>query len=437
MGRGIRAISLSVLLMVLGACGYAHKNYDQADGPLVHPYDFVIQVDDYGAFWDPEIPAQALEAIAHSARTTNTIVIVLVHGWHHSAAPDDEFAMGFADALQAIRDTLQTNVGGKPNPYWQARQILTGHGEVNIFGIYIGWRGSSLPATLNYLTYWDRKHAAEQVGNEDLREFLLRLNLLYRTSYRHRTPSSPYVGLASIGHSLGAQVLFKAIASTLEDELIAATQVRPHPAAPRHSLAEPVEGFGDIVILVNPAFEAFQFERMRHLSGQLSYDRRQPPVLLVLSADTDVSRQVFFPARRWIDRIFNAPLREEHADLWAYALGEFEPQRTHTITLLPEQPASASTVSVSDAPDRLCDFVNFDLTNRPTISRVRLEPIAGQHHPFSPFLVAYGGKELIHGHSGVFAQELRNFINDYVAMARGKRLLLANPALQHCPEPAP
>jgi hypothetical protein len=51
--------------------------------------------------------------------------------------------------------------------------------------------------------------------------------------------------------------------------------------------------------------------------------------------------------------------------------------------------------------------------------------------------VAYGGKELIHGHSGVFAQELRNFINDYVAMARGKRLLLANPALQHCPEPAP
>ena len=436
MSRGGRAISLSVL-MVLGACGYAHRNFDQTGGLLGHPHDFVIQVDDYGSFWDPEIPAQALAAIAHSARTTNTIVIVVVHGWHHSAAPDDEFAMDFAKALQTIRNTLRSKVDGKPNPYWRARQIVTGHGEVNIFGIYVGWRGSSLPATLNYLTYWDRKAAAEQVGDGDLREFLLRLHLLYRTSYRHRTPSTPYVGLASIGHSLGAQVLFKAIASTLEDELIEATQFNPHPTAPKQRLAKPLEGFGDIVILVNPAFEAFQFERIRHLSAQVAYDRRQPPVLLVLSADTDVSRQVFFPARLWIDRIFNAPLRDEQADLWAYALGEYQPQRTHTITFLPEPATSALQFYVSDAPDRLCDVVNFDLTNRPTISRVRLEPIAGQHNPFSPFLVAYGGKALIQGHSGIFARELRTFINDYVAMARGKRLLLANPALQQCPDPTP
>lgn len=432
MRRGVRTISLSFLLL-LGACGYAHRNFDQAGGTLVHQHDFVIQIDDYGSFWDPEIPAQALEAIAHSARTTNTIVIVAVHGWHHSAAPDDEFAVGFANALQDIRNKLQTNPDGTPNPYWRARQIVTGSGDVNIFGIYVGWRGSSLPTTLNYLTYWDRKHAAEHVGDGDLREFLQRMNIIYRTSYQGRKPSTPYVGLASFGHSLGAQVLFKAISSTLENELIGATQFNAHPAAPKQRLAEPLEGFGDIVILVNPALEAFQFERIRQLSAQLSYDRRQPPLLLVISADTDVSRHVFFPARLWIDRIFNAPLREEQYDLWSYALGEYEPQRTHTITFLPEQ--EALRFYVSDAPDRLCDVVNFDLTNTPTISRVRLEPIAGRHNPFSPFLVAYGGRELIGGHSGIFEQELRNFMNDYVAMTRGKRLLLANPAMQHCPEP--
>ena len=434
MRRGVRIISLT-FLMLLGACGYAHKNFDQAGGTLVHQYDFVIQVDDYGAFWDPDIPAHALEAIARSARTTNTIVIVAVHGWHHSAAPDDEFAIAFADALQDIRNKLQTDVDGKPNPYRRARQILTGRGDVNVFGIYVGWRGLSLPAMLNYTTFWDRKHAAEQVGSGDLREFLLRLNLIYRTSYQDRKPSTPYVGLASFGHSLGAQVLFKAISSTLENELIEATQVSHDPAAPRQRLAEPLEGFGDIVILVNPAFEAFQFERIRKLSAQLSYDRRQPPLLLVISADTDMSRQVFFPARRWVDSIFNAPLRDEQSDLWSYALGEYEPQRTHTITFLPEQQASASKFYVSDSPDTPCDIVNFDLTNMPAISRVRLEPIAGRHKPFSPFLVAYGGKELIHGHGGIFAQELLNFMNDYVGITRGKRLLLANPALQHYPEP--
>jgi hypothetical protein len=30
------------------------------------------------------------------------------------------------------------------------------------------------------------------------------------------------------------------------------------------------------------------------------------------------------------------------------------------------------------------------------------------------------GKEVIHGHSGIFEQELRNFINDYISITRGK-----------------
>jgi hypothetical protein len=94
---------------------------------------------------------------------------------------------------------------------------------------------------LDYLTFWDRKHAAEHVGDGDLREFLLRLNLIYRTSYQDRTSSTPYVGLVSFGHSLGAQVLFKAISSTMENELIAATHIRHEIAAPRPSLAKPLE----------------------------------------------------------------------------------------------------------------------------------------------------------------------------------------------------
>ena len=436
MRSGARTISWS-FPKLLGACGYAHKNFDQTGGLLAHRYDFVIQVDDYGSFWDPEIPAQALEAIAHSARTTNTIVIVAVHGWHHSAAPDDEFAMGFARALQDIRNKLQTAADGTPNTYKRARQILTGSGEVHIFGIYVGWRGRSLPGKLDYLTFWDRKHAAEHVGDGDLREFLLRLNVIYRTSYQDRTPSTPYVGLVSFGHSLGAQVLFKAIASTLENELIAATPVSHHPAAPRPNLAKPLEGFGDIVIFVNPALEALQFERIRQLSAQLAFNRRQPPLLLVLSADTDVGRHLFFPARRWVDSIFHVLPRDEQSDLWSHALGEYEPQRTHTITFLSEPRVSASQFYANDSPDRLRDIVNFDLTNMPTISRVRLEPIAGRHNPFSPFLVAYGGRALIQGHGGIYAEELLNFLNDYVGIARGKRLLLANPALQPYPEPTP
>jgi hypothetical protein len=432
--RVIHLGSLSVLLL-LGACGFANKNIPQGGGTLLHENDFVIQVDDHGSFRDPEIPVRALDSIAQSARKTNTIVILVVHGWHHDAAPDDEYAVGFAKTLQDIRTKLDDNVDGKPGFYRRSRQILTGSGDVNVFGIYVGWRGMSLPMPLDYLTFWDRKNAAERVGDGDLREFLLRLNSIYRTSYQDRKPSSPYVGMASVGHSFGAQVLFKAVSSTLERELIEATKTSPGPAAPKQHLAKPLEGFGDIVVLVNPALEAFQYERIRRLDAQVTYDRRQPPLLLVLSADTDVSRRWFFPAGRWVGSVFSAPLSEAQADSWSHALGEYEPQRTHTITFLPEQETSAANYYVSDIPGSPCDIVNFDLTDMPRIARVRLDPIAGHHNPYSPFLIAYGGAELIRGHTGVLEQELRNFINDYIGITRGKRLLLAVPAMQECPEP--
>ncbi len=434
MSRPARLVALSCLLA--SACGYAHENFDQAGSAFIHPNDFVIQVDDYGSFWDPEIPARALAAIAQSARTTNTIVLVAVHGWHHDASADDEAAVGFARTLEAIRNKLDDNAGGTPGVYRSSRRLLTGTGDVNLFGIYVGWRGRSLPTVLNYLTFWDRKAASERVGDGDLREFLLRLNGIYRASYRNRKPSSPYVGLASIGHSFGAQVLFKAISSAMEEELIEATTPGPGPRAPRRALARPLDGFGDIVVLLNPALEAFQFERIRELDAQLAYDRRQPPLLLVLSVDADLSRRWFFPVGQWVASIFRAPMRERQAGGWSHALGEYEPQRTHTISVLPEQEGSTATHYISDAPDRPCDIVNFDLSDRPTIGRVRLEPIAGRHDPYSPFLVAYGGKELMRGHSGVFDQELRNFINDYVGVTRGKRLLSADPEMLRCPEPA-
>jgi hypothetical protein len=435
MRRAIVLVSLPSLLL-LSACGFAHRSHRQAGGALLHPNDFVLQVDDHGSFWDPEIPARALASIAQSARTTNTIVILVVHGWHHSAAPDDENATAFARILEEIRTQLDDNVDGKPGFYRRSREMLTGSGDVNIFGIYVGWRGASLPMPLNFATFWDRKDAAERVGDGDLREFLLRLNGIYRTSYQDRLPLSPYVGMASIGHSFGAQVLFKAVSSTLEKELIDATSP-PGASSPRRRLAKPIEGFGDIVVLVNPALEARQYERIRQLDAQLTYDRRQPPLLLVLSADTDVARRWFFPAGRWVDSFFNAPLRKGQADSWSQALGEYEPQRTHTIAFLPEHRESAAGYYISDSPGRPCDIVNFDLTDMPTIGHVRLAPIAGRHNPNSPFLVAYGGTELIRGHSGVFERDLHYFINDYIGITRGKRLLLAVPAMQYCPEPAP
>jgi hypothetical protein len=433
--RNANRFATASLLLSVAACSFAHRKQSKDEGCPPGARDFVIESDDYGSFLDPKVPACALEAIERAARRTNTIVVVGVHGWHHNADPDDEFVLGFAKTLREVRQRLDDAAAGESGNYSRSRAILTGSAAVEIFGVYVGWRGIALPGPLNYTTFWDRKLAAERVGEGDVREFLLRLNGLYRASYRNRGPSSPYFGMASVGHSFGAQILFRAIASTLEGELIEAVRAsrEARPGAQRQPVAKPLEGFGDVVVLINPALEAFQYERMRRLAAELTWDRRQPPVLLVLSAEDDVARSFFFRAGRWWDSLFRASMTDGQSDLWTHALGEYEPQRTHTITLLPEAPVPAASLYVSAAMRHPCEIVNFDLTRIPTVGRVRLEPIAGRSQAHSPFLVAYGGAELIVGHSGVFGEQLRLFINDFVGITRGKRLLLASAASADCP----
>lgn len=289
-----RVLLSLVTVCLLTACSFGHKNYSQNYGPFKKPNEFVIQVDDYGSFWDPAVPARALKTIADLAQT-NTIVVLFIHGWHHNAAIDDGNVKDFAKSLSQIRIKLQDKKDGKPGPYRQSRERLTGDGDVKVICLYIGWRGKSLPMPLDFITFWDRKAAAERAGQGDLKEFLLRLNTIYkdRNSESQEARNVPFMGMVALGHSFGGQVLFQAIHSTLEEELIQATLVQ---SKNRETLQPSyLSGFGDMVVLVNPAFEALQYERIYKLNQQLKYDRRQTPILMVLSSETDSARQIFFP----------------------------------------------------------------------------------------------------------------------------------------------
>lgn len=435
MNNFARSVIILCLIFLLEACCFGYKNYDQTGGPFNKDDDFVIQVDDYGSFWDPKEPAKALETIARESQRTNTIVVLFIHGWHHNASVDDSNAKDFAASLAQIRAKLDDNPGGKPGIYRQSRERLTGNGDVKVIGLYVGWRGKSLPMPLNYITFWGRKAAAERVGEGDLREFLLRLNGIYldRNSAREGSRKSPFMGMVSFGHSFGGQVLFKAVAGTLEQVLVETTSLLSTKVSPGE--AKPLSGFGDIIVLVNPALEAFQYERIHRLNKQIQYDRQQTPLFFVLSSETDFARQFFFPTGRWIDSLTSAPFRDGQGALWKEALGEYEPQRTHSVEIVPPEEAAVQRFDQNTYSNDPCGIVNFDLTNVPIIGGVQLKPTGG-HQPFSPFLVAYASGKVIYQHSGIFEEALRNFLNDYVAITEGKRMLLADPQMQQCPEPS-
>ncbi len=140
--------------------------------------------------------------------------------------------------------------------YAQSRGVLTNSTEVQVIGVYVGWRGRSLPDPFDYLTIWPRKEAAERVGDGDLREFLARLEVLYQK--RNTAGIHPFLGLVAVGHSLGGQVLLRSTAPEIERELVVAAEGSQPPF---------ISGFGDLAVLVNPAVEANQFERIHRLPG--------------------------------------------------------------------------------------------------------------------------------------------------------------------------
>ena len=430
MSRLNKVVGAIAVVGLLASCTLYHKNFPQKNSPFDPDSDFVIQIDDYGSFWDPEVPARALKKIAAESSRTNTIVMLFIHGWHHNAAVNDDNAKDFARTLCTIRRKLDDNEDGKPGVYRQSRLNLTGIGDVKVIGIYVGWRGKSLPMPFDYFTFWGRKAAAERVGDGDLREFLLRLNHIYseRNATRPDSSNRPFMGMISFGHSFGGQVLFRAVASTFERELTAATAQSGGTRKIR--LQRPLSGFGDMTVLINPALEAFQYERIHRLSKQLEYDRDQAPLLLVLSSETDFARKIFFPLGRTLDAMFRAPFRGDQRAQWTEALGEYEPQRTHRIDIL-EGPALKFDPNAYR--NNRCGIVNFDLTDMPAMSGVRLSPTSTHADKFHPFIVAYASGDVVIKHSGIFEERLRNFLNDYIAIAEGKRILLADPQNKDCP----
>jgi hypothetical protein len=106
--------------------------------------------------------------------------VLFVHGWHNDADPDNPNLKDFARSVADTRSRLSSKLNQESAVYRQSRIELTGDDSLSVISIYVGWRGRSLPWYLDYMTFWGRKAAAERVGEGDLREFLGRLNSIYR-----------------------------------------------------------------------------------------------------------------------------------------------------------------------------------------------------------------------------------------------------------------
>jgi hypothetical protein len=462
MSRAAYRLACVLGLLLLTSCAaFRHEAYRVGEEPTDPPEYALrfIEVDDEGWFWDPSQATAAIELIEQRLRTRDTLVITFVHGWHHSARCCDDNVEGFRETLSRLRKL--------------ARE------RFDIVGLYVGWRGQSLPGSLDYLTFWGRKSAAERVGSNDFKEFLTRLQLLYA---QYRPDAAPigdqqppdtmrrFMGMVTIGHSFGGQVVLKAVAESIENQLQQINSQPAYlrgakPADPQMQQPQSIAGLGDLVVLVNPAAEASQYHRLHILSQGMKYLPLQTPLILTVSAENDRARKKLFTVGRTLGEFFTRKPRKSdpvQRQVEREALGVYAPHVTHKlIPVDPDVRLQATTVQGDPRncagglvcqckwyqwrappqrvePDSLTAMTDsnvesFDFSQRVVFNNVELSPLDeqdftepaeradyGHAQPHQPLIVARTSKQIIDNHSGFFTEPFLKFLVPYIAFIEVK-----------------
>jgi hypothetical protein len=100
-----------------------------------------------------------------------------------------------------------------------------------------------------------------------------------------------------------------------------------------------IAGYGDLVVLINPAVEAITWEPIRQLVEKRpasGYARGQRPVFVEVTSTADGATGIAFPLGRSLNTIAESFTSAEEKREATVALGHYEPFITHDLTSAPD-----------------------------------------------------------------------------------------------------
>ena len=428
-----------------------------ADAALVHrhfsyegkPHDYYlgfVEFDDQGWFWDRK-QMEALLRLLHQqqqAEKNEFLIILYAHGWQHNADACDNNVVCFQRVLERFK-VLESQGRGTPR---------------TVVGVYVGWRGRSLSADLTLLdklSFWQRKNSAQRVGNGGVTQLLSALDEFRRFKNPDREHTKTQFLIA--GHSFGGKVVYSAIKGQL-----VANATRMERA--NNGLTYPTAtGFGDLVVLVNPAFEGSLHEPLHDAAANRCFPEAQQPALLIVTSETDYATRMAFPIGRWFNTRFQALSARrsdpEQSEAIVKTVGHLDRYRTHTLSLIdPSQdrheqgdgdaacgcpllsPIGAYDVAADTAFIRALDrtarapvrdtAARYRLTDEGSTERefrygdnlllTRESPAdydpdqahrVGEYAPNHPYLVIRARKELIRDHGDIYDEDFVDFVRRF------------------------
>jgi len=254
-----------------------------------------IELDDQGQLWQRKQMDKVLTKVATDLIEQDALVVVFVHGWKHSAKVGDDNIQSFRKSLMrlsAMESAISNSMGMQPR---------------KVTGIYLGWRGGSVSwPVLKNLTFWERKETAHKVGYGATTEVLGRLELLRNTKHAIDRKEGKESGtrLAVVGHSFGGAVVYSALSEILEYGFV-------HTEGPQGFVSDTI-GFADLVVLINPAFEAMRYANLSDMATERGhYFPGQLPVLAILTSESDGATKYAFPMGRWFSTLFEKERKAE------------------------------------------------------------------------------------------------------------------------------
>jgi hypothetical protein len=372
-----------------------------------------VEFDDQGQLWDRHQLETVLDKFSLIAEKNDVLLITFVHGWHHNASSADSNVKEFRNLLARLAKAEAGN------------SRIDGHRARTVLGVYIGWRGDSITIPwLNGLTYWDRKNTAHNVGGGGVAEVFLKLEEIVnaKTGITDGAADRHHSRLVVMGHSFGGALVSAALHQILTDRFIDGRAGKPRRGD--------ANGFGDLVVMLNPAFEAMRFASLYDISQQgcRRYSRRQLPKLVILTSEADWATKYAFTAGRYLSTLFetHSVLKRHYCNedgeqvMWLdegdadrEAVGHFETFRTHRLL-----PASQSAVRSTDF-----DFQSLqqNWAKQKPAEKLMFESAELQHldrtRSLNPYLNIYVDEALIAGHNEIWGDEVVSFIRDMIMIS--------------------
>lgn len=367
-----------------GAEGSASAPVDAAAGTgyvLSH-----VEFDDQGWFHDLR-QRQALFATLQALHRERKqmLIVAYTHGWKHNASEGDDNLRDFRQLLVQLTDIERA-----------ARRPT---GPRTVVGVYIGWRGSTIPIPIvENVTFWTRKNAAERVGGRSIKQLFVELNQFraYVNGWGagDHLASSTETQLVVIGHSFGGLITYTALHSSILERGL---QLDP---AGHYRTAK---SFGDFVLLVNPAFEGASYEPIWQAAlSRGCYPPWQRPVMAIVTSRADWATRLAFPAGRLYTFAQAAPHQGERATVM-HTVGHLERYRTHQLAMQTDAgpPLSAADAARDGTPTTRLGPFHLTRTERP-----KSLPAVPQH---MPYLVIQAEPELIADHNDFWNPRFRDF----------------------------